>query len=154
ARPANVPPLKLSNSKTPCKVSVTGIVCGEPEEPDEVTVMLALYTPSASPEVLTDTVTVLGATPEVEERVNQLAWLEAVQLTVPKAGVAMERFWVAGLPCAWNAENDRLVGETARVGGAIVKVTGMMTGELLAPAALKEIVAEYEPCERPEIFTE
>ena len=53
----------------------------------------------------------------------------------------MESVCDAGFCWPWNAEKDRLFGLTAKVGGATTNVTGTVKGELVAAAALKEIVA-------------
>jgi len=148
-----MPELKLSESSRPFNVAVTGMVWGDPDAPDAVIVMVALLVPITSPAVFTDTVTELGAVPEAGESVSQEALLVAVQERVPAPEFVIDSDWEAGFPCPWNAENERLVGLTASVGGASVNVTGTLTGELDAPAALKTIVAVYVPCARPEMFT-
>ena len=84
---------------------------------------------------------VLGAVPDVDERVSQEALEVAVQLTVPKPAFVIESVWEGGLACPWNTEKVRLDGETANVGGATVSVTGITIGELLAPAALNVMLA-------------
>jgi hypothetical protein len=70
-------------------VKVTGIVLGELLAFGEVIVMLAEYTPTARPVLLTDTVSVDGAVPDAGLILSQLALSLAVQFNTP-TGVVME----------------------------------------------------------------
>ena len=66
----------------------------------------------------------------------------------------MERLtlWDAGFAPPTIALNDRLVGDSAIVGGgATVRLTPMLT--LVAPVAITVIVAEYVPRDSPFVLT-
>jgi len=90
--------------------------------------------------MLTEVVIVLCAIPEAGERVSQEALLLAVHWTVPEPELVTEIVWEVGFPWPWNAEKERPAGLRESVGGAMVKLTGTLIGELVA-LALTTIVS-------------
>jgi hypothetical protein len=97
-------------------VNVAGTTAGEPCAPAAVTVTLPEYDPTGRPATVELTVRVCGAVPLVGETESQLESDAAVKESVPEPEFVTdsEPGVGSGPPCV--VVNDRLGGETARIG--------------------------------------
>ena len=92
------------------------------------------------PAILTDTVVLDGVVPEVGLILSQGASSFIVKVSgMPE--LLMLSVWLAGLAPSCTAWKLRFVGLTTKTSGFTVKVTGTLTGELLALAAVIVMVA-------------
>ena len=91
--------------------------------------------PGARPAILTNTLVLAGVVPEVELTLSQ----GASSLILKVSGIPellMLSVWLAGLAPSCIAWKLKFVGLTTKISGFTVKVTGTLTGELLAPVAV------------------
>jgi hypothetical protein len=126
----------------------TGISCGVLEAPVAVMVIVALYVPAFSPEILAETLTVLVLLtpvdePDVGDNVSQLASSLTPQFRVPPPEFQMLSVLFDGLVPPTVPLKVKLLGEKLIVGdaGDRFRVTGTVRGVLEAPVAVIVIVA-------------
>ena len=136
-------------------VSVTGTVRGEPCAPVAATVTLPVYVPAARPAMLADTFTVPAPVPLAGAAWSHGWSVAAVHVSVPPPLLETASGCAAGLAPPAVAENDRLAGDTCRVGpaggGCTVRVTSICFGEPSAPGAVTVTVPVCVPGARPAI---
>ena len=129
---------------------VTGIVTGL--APGAVIVMVPVYVPISRPDGSTDTVSVEGAVPETGLTSNQEALLLALQVSVPPPPLSMLTVFAGGTD-PLRERNTRLVGLTVITGVLLmVRVIGILSGELEAPAAVIVTVPVCVPTASPALF--
>lgn len=150
------PVLSWASVNAEVTVRLTGTVRGLFVAPADVTVIIALCVPAATPEAMTLTAIVDGAVPLGGVRMSHGASSVAVQFSVPPPALPTISAWLGGSAPPCTAEKEKLVADRVIVGGGaeIVSVTVAVLGLLEAPTAVMTIAPVYVPAIIPTVDTE